>query len=73
LDKARRKGKIIEEKFKESLQKNLDKGYTNPNSVLTPNPETKYHLPHLREGRKLSLESQRIKEGICKYCGENWD
>ena len=30
-------------------------------------------LLHLREGEKPSLESQRMKEGKCKYCGEKWD
>ena len=26
-----------------------------------------------KEGAKPSLESQRMKEGKCKYCGEKWD
>ena len=35
--------------------------------------DTTYVPVHPREDEKSSLEKQRIREGKCKRCGENWD
>jgi len=73
LDKARRKAKLIEEKFKRTSQRNNDRGYTNQRAIPPTSSETKYRPPHLREDNKLSIEAKRVREGKCKYCGEKWD
>lgn len=70
LHKAKLKEKLVEENFKRSSQRSFDKVYTGRKTPLTTNPEGQYHAPHLRDDSKLSLETQRIKKGKCKYCGE---
>ena len=34
---------------------------------------TRYAPPHHREDEKSNVETQRIKGGTCKRCGEKWD
>ena len=70
LDKVRRKAKIIEEKLKKAWNKNHDK---DRRSIPNTKTDTKYQPPHLRNDNKTTLESQRMKEGKCKYCGEKWN
>ena len=74
MGEARRKAKIIENKFKQSTQRTFDKNYSKRNPPQSANTRTsRYTLPHLREEAKPSLEAQRMREGKCKYCGEKWD
>ena len=66
--------KIIENKFKRSTQGSFNKKYSKRNPPQSSKTGTsRYMTPHLREGEKHSLEAQRVREGKCKYCGENWD
>ena len=70
MEKARRKAKIIENKFKRSTQCSFDKNYSKRNPPQSANTGTsRYTRPHVREGAKPNLEAQRIREGKCKYCG----
>ena len=71
MKKERRKAKIIENKFKQSTQGSFDKNYSKRNPPQSANTGTSsYTPPHLREGEKPIVETQRMREGKCKYCGE---
>jgi hypothetical protein len=67
---AIRKAKAAEEKLEG--QSRFNKVYSR-RSVPQTTGNDKYIPPNLREDRRRSLESQRIKEGKCKRCGEKWD
>jgi hypothetical protein len=63
------KAKAAEEKLEG--QSRFSKVYSR--SVPQTTRKEKYIPPNIREDRRRSLESQRIKEGKCKRCGEKWD
>jgi hypothetical protein len=65
-----RKAKAAEEKLEG--QSRFNKVYSRRSVPQTTGNE-KYIPPNLREDIRRSSESQRIKEGKCKRCGEKWD
>jgi hypothetical protein len=64
------KAKALEEKLEG--QSRFIKVYSRRSVPQTTRNE-KYIPPNIREDRRRSLESQMIKEGKCKQCGEKWD
>ena len=58
MEKARRKAKIIENKFKRSTESSFDKNYSKRNPPQSVNTRTsKYTPPHLMEGENPNLEA----------------
>ena len=74
MEETRRKAMIIESKLKKYVHTNFDKNDSKRKPIQsTYIGNQRYIPPQLREGTNPSLESQRIKEGKCKLCGDKWD
>ena len=74
IEVARRKAKTAKKKFEPIFWSKAEKTYPRrriPQYVDSNN--TRYVPRHRREDEKSNVETQRIKEGRCKHCGEKWD
>ena len=72
VEVGRQKANATKSKF-ENFQSNNGNSYLKKSMRLTLDAnKNKYILPPRRYDRKI-LENQRMKEGICRRCGDKWN